>query len=241
MTFTTPQPSQSSRDRVIAILATLLFHLLLLVVSVYGVLGAYHSSDEGIPPMAQEDEEEITFEEVVDFVVGGNYTVPSLDPEPVPQPQLKAGAQTEAAPVPSPDPSVIQERRRQEIAKSVKFNTPSPSNEVGDGGDASETVVAASEETPDVIGLEGFSAQGFPKPAKSTRQGTIAINVTVDASGRVLTASVNHSQSTLKNDKKAEASCLDAARRSKFTPRPGTSSGATGIIVYHYNKSNNSH
>lgn len=236
MTATSSRDNDTARDRIAAIVVTLFLHVGLLLVCLFTFLKINNDPETLFP--GPEQESEITFSEVVDYVVGGAYTEPVPIPEPVEQPALSEGTQAEAAPVPQPDPAEIQQQIVQEIHNRVKFNTQTTSPVEGDGGSAAATDASPMDVNTEVIGLEGFSSEGFPRPGGFSDVGTIAISVTLDATGRVIATNFMAAKGNgaIKQNRKAIAACLDAASRSKFSARPGTTSGATGIIFYHFRK-----
>lgn len=227
--------NRDNRDRALAATATVTFHAVLLIVCLTAML---HTPSEQTVRIDREPESEITFEEVVDLVAGGSYTEPQPVPEPVVEPQLSQGASHEAAPAPAPDPEVIKQQRRDEIARRVKFATTNVSETEGDGGTAEATVSPTRDVNAEIIGLDGFSSEGFPTPGTFSATGTIAISVTVDASGRILAAEFQPTRSNgaIKNDRQAVAACRQAAMKSRFSARPGTTTGGTGTIYYHFKK-----
>lgn len=231
----TAQPDR--RDRLIASIATVSVHAMLLAVLLTAVL-RHQPEDDTEPLTPAEEETEITFEDVVDFKVGGSYTIPQEIIEPVPEPELSQGSQTSAAPLPQPDPQEIEQQKRDEIARRVKFATNNIEETTGDSGDANSTTAAPPDVNTEVIGLDGFSAEGFPRPGGFSETGTIAIAVTVDANGNVIVTNYNPSRSygKISNNQQAIRECQRVARMSKFKPRPGTESGTTGIIYYHFKK-----
>ncbi|MDE6403279.1 MAG: hypothetical protein K2K86_05685 [Muribaculaceae bacterium] len=232
---TTRQHNSDNRDRALAATATVTFHAVLLIVCLTTVL---RTPREAVIRSDSEPENEITFEEVIDLVAGGSYTEPQPVPEPIPEPQLSQGSQVDAAPAPAPDPEVIQQQRRDEIARRVKFATTTVDETEGDGGDAPVTSASTSDVDADKIGLEGFTSEGFPSPGTFSSTGTIAISITVDASGRILAAEFQPtlSNGAIKNNRQAIAACRQAAMKSRFSARPGTTTGGTGTIFYHFRK-----
>lgn len=199
---------------------------------------ALRSPRETVLPVDNQPDTEITFEDVVDLIAGGSYTEPVEIPDPVTEPRLSEGASVEAAPAPAPDPEVIKQQRRDEIARRVKFATNNVSEQEGDGGTAPTTIASSSDADAEVVGLDGFSREGFPTPGRFSATGTIAISVTVDASGRILAAEFQPTKSNgaIKNDRAAVSACRSAAMKSRFSARPGTTTGGTGTIFYHFKK-----
>lgn len=228
----------NARERIAAFVVTVFLHVALLLMALFVFLDPQPEPDAVFPN--EEEPADITFEEVVDYVVGGAYIkpVPVPEPEPIPQPVLSEGSQVAAAPAPQPDPAEIQQKKAEEIHKKVKFNTQTQTEKEGDGGQAPATNANSMDVNTEVVGLEGFSSEGFPRPGGFSAVGTIAISVTLDATGRVIATNFLSAKGNgaIKQDRKAIAACLDAASRSKFSARPGTSSGATGTIYYHFRK-----
>ena len=234
---TTSPASDTQRNRLIAAIAAVLFHVLLLVVCLFTYL-RYPPEEPEFTTTLPEEENEITFQDGVDFKVGGSYTIPEEIIKPEPEPELSQGSQTEAAPLPQPTPQEIEQKKRDEIARRVKFATNNAEENAGDGGNAETSTATNSDINTEVIGLDGFSGEGFPRPAGFSDIGTIAINVTLDSSGRVIATSHNETKSNgrINNNPRAVKECLKTASQSKFKPRRGTTTGATGLIFYHFRK-----
>ena len=228
----------NTRERIAAIVVTVFLHVALILMALYLFMEPKPEPEALFPD--EKEQADITFEEVVDYVVGGAYIkpVPVPEPEPIPEPVLSEGSQEVAAPAPQPDPAEIQQKIAEKIHNRVKFNTQTLTETEGDGGQAAETNANPMDVNTEVVGLEGFSSEGFPRPSGFSEVGTIAISVTLDATGRVIATNflAAKGNGAIKQDKKAIAACLDAASRSKFSARPGTSSGATGTIYYHFRK-----
>lgn len=233
---TSAHNASGSRDRATAATVTVILHAALLIIALTTGLWQLSAEDSPTEPPAEE-ETKITFEDVVDFQTGGSFTTPADLPEPS-EPQLAQGAQTPAAPVPSPDPQEIQQQVRDEISRRVRFATNNIDEKQGDGGDDPVTTAPTIDPDAQSIGLEGFSNEGFPAPNGFSATGTIAINVTVDASGRVISTSYNSSRSNgrISTDSRAVNACLTSASASKFKPLPGTTTGSSGIIYYRFRK-----
>lgn len=199
-------------------------------------------SEDTQPAAVPEEDNEITFEDVIDFQAGSSFTVPDELVVPEPEPEQAAGSQTEAAPLPSPDPEVIEQQKREEIARRVRFSTVTTGDEEGDGGNDQSTTATTPDVNTDVVGLEGFAGEGFPRPGGFSQTGMIAINVTLDATGKVIATSHNRTRSygEINGNPRAVNECIAKAQQSQFRPRPGTTTGATGQINYHFRKNNQS-
>ncbi|MDE5608364.1 MAG: hypothetical protein K2I64_05485 [Muribaculaceae bacterium] len=213
---------------------TAVFFVVVLLICLATKLG--RPGEDSLNPVTEEDEREITFEEVVDLIAGGSYVTADFIP-PDPEPKLSAGANVEAAPPLPPEPTQeeIEEKKRQEISKKVTFNTSTVSEEKGDGGDAPATV-AATADTPTTEGLQGFKLGHFDRP-RGISQGIIAIRVTLDAEGNVVGAEFYGPRTTYDviKDPQAKANCIAAARNSKFNwTGEGEAKGVTGFIFYRY-------
>ncbi len=232
----TAHNSTQNRDRATAATVTVILHAILLIVAL--TIGLRQlPADSSTVSDSEEEEIRITFEDVVDFEVGGSFTTPADIPEPV-APQLSQGATAPAAPATVPDPQEIQQQVREEISRRVHFATNNADENPGDSGNDATSAVRDIDPDARSPGLEGFSNEGFPAPRGFSATGTIAINVTVDASGRVLSTSYNSSRSNgkISTDSRAIKECIASASGSKFRPKPGTDKGASGIIYYRFRK-----
>ena len=239
----TPPPATSQderRQRLAAATAAIAFHALLLAALLFTFL-SYPTSDTDLAATEPESSSEITFEDVIDFEAGNSFTVPDELVKPDPVPQQATGAQTEAAPLPAPDPQAVQQQKREEIARRVKFQTVATSPVEGDGGNDATTTVTTPDVNTNVVGFDGFIGEGFPRPTGFSQTGVIAINVTLDADGRVIATSHNTTAGygSINGNTRAVQECLKKAAQSQFRPRPGTTTGATGVIKYHFRKGSN--
>lgn len=223
------------RSRWIAAAVAVAAHLVLLLVCMLAVLRYPRPGVEPLEPAAEE--REITFEETVELIVGGNYVQAEIA-APDPQPALSAGANVESAPPPPPQPTQeeIQEKKRQEISRRVTFNTSTAKPEEGDGGEDAATVAApATSDSPQLLGLEGFSLGHYARP-HGRGTGVIAVAVTVEPDGRVSQADFYRAKSTydVLADPHALQECIDAARASLCTVPKGVTTPTRGYIIYRF-------
>lgn len=223
----------SDYSKLAGIAVTAVFSVVLLVICLSVKLE--RPDDEPLHPDIEEDEQEITFEEVVDLIAGGSYVEAEFLP-PTEEPQLSAGSNVEAAPPLPPEPTQeeIMEKKREQIANAVKFNTSTQTEDEGDGGEAPATV--ASTDVDISYDLVGFTPGHFVLPhGKST--GVIAIRITVDPEGNIVAADLYRPRTdydTIK-DHEAVANCINAAKKSKFVPKEGMESKTTeGFIYYRF-------
>ncbi|MCM1449036.1 MAG: hypothetical protein NC082_01705 [Clostridiales bacterium] len=228
------------RSRLLAAIISVAFHAMLLAVCLFAFLSPVGDDEPTQPPSVEDEEPDITFNDVVDFQVGGSYTEPTMLIEPDQPPLLSDGASTAEAPLPQPDPQEIMEKKREEISRRVKFATNTADEKQGDGGNDNTASATPLDINAESTGLDGFSNEGFPSPSGFSTVGTIAVNVTLDASGRVIATTHNASRSygPVSSNRRAIDACLNKAAQSKFKPLPGTTTGTTGVIFYHFKKKN---
>jgi thioredoxin-like negative regulator of GroEL len=146
------------------------------------------------------------------------------------------GPQTQQRP-----PSGTAQRRPESTAQNIqsektsvdasKSSTDSKGSEViKDEASKSEAAVST-----DVLNLEGRSVKDgsdIIRPKNITVSGTIVVNITVDALGNVVGASIDRKLSTIK-DKKMRTEAVTSARSTKFNSAPGRSR-QKGTITYNF-------
>lgn len=245
--------SNNSR-RIVAAVATLLLHGLLLMVLMSMFLSPSGSSDvtRQWPPA---DSSEILF--------GGEYVMigdthedaaeadgetpqnaevtpqePAQEPlltqqtTPAPEavtttvtPKEKKAPDAPAKPV---GPAADKSRRETaaNISNRVKFGTAKGTTGSPDGNAATGAVsgIAAS-------GLGNRSALELPRPARSP-MGKIVVSVKVNRDGRVTSAVFLNGEGAAAADAATRQRCVDAARRAKFTPSADAPVSQVGTLTY---------
>ena len=126
-----------------------------------------------------------------------------------------------------------QEETRKKIAERMKFNTSGNGSGEGNAGSPNGNASqGASSGTPG-LNLSGRSFISAGKPS-SSKTGTIRIKITVDASGKVVSASYASGDGPAASDHAVRESCRKAALQSKFTALTTGTADQTGTITWRF-------
>lgn len=234
------------RHRAIAAAATLLFHALLIAALVAGVLR--YSSEQDQPEWPPADSSEILFGG--EFVMVGDQGAS----------EAEAAAETETAEAveePANDIKVLKVSKDLKDLKDLKV----PKAEKAEKAEAEKAEKAEKAEAikdrvsfgkgkgkagqPDgnsadgavsgiaASGLGNRKAVSLPSPAKGP-MGKIVVKITVDRNGNVTSAAYLSGVAPANASASARRSCVEAARRSRFSADPDAPASQTGTITYTY-------
>lgn len=231
------------RHRAIAAAATLLFHALLIAALVAGVLR--YSSEHDQPEWPPADSSEILFGG--EFVMVGDQGASEAEAaaetetaEAVEEPAddikvLKVPKDLKDLKVPKAEKAEKAEAEKAEKAEKaeaikdrVSFGKGKGKAGQPDGNSADGAVsgIAAS-------GLGNRKAVSLPSPAKGP-MGKIVVKITVDRNGNVTSAAYLSGVAPANASASARRSCVEAARRSRFSADPDAPASQTGTITYTY-------
>lgn len=231
------------RHRAIAAAATLLFHALLIAALVAGVLR--YSSEQDQPEWPPADSSEILFGG--EFVMVGDQGASEAEAaaetetaEAVEEPAndikvLKVPKAPKDLKVPKAEKAEKAEAEKAEKAEKaeaiknrVSFGKGKGKAGQPDGNSADGAVsgIAAS-------GLGNRKAVSLPSPAKGP-MGKIVVKITVDRNGNVTSAAYLSGVAPANASASARRSCVEAARRSRFSADPDAPASQTGTITYTY-------
>lgn len=231
------------RHRAIAAAATLLFHALLIAALVAGVLR--YSSEQDQPEWPPADSSEILFGG--EFVMVGDQGASEAEAaaetetaEAVEEPAndikvLKVPKAPKDLKVPKAEKAEKAEAEKAEKAEKaeaikdrVSFGKGKGKAGHPDGNSADGAVsgIAAS-------GLGNRKAVSLPPPAKGP-MGKIVVKITVDRNGNVTSAAYLSGIAPANASASARRSCVEAARRSRFSADPDAPASQTGTITYTY-------
>lgn len=233
------------RHRAIAAAATLLFHALLIAALVAGVLR--YSSEQDRPEWPPADSSEILFGG--EYVMVGDQGASEAEAaaetetaEAVEEPAndikvLKVSKAPKDLKVPKDlkDPKAEAEAEKAEKAEKaeaikdrVSFGKGKGKAGQPDGNSADGAVsgIAAS-------GLGNRKAVNLPPPEKGP-MGKIVVKITVDRNGNVISAAYLSGVAPANASASARRSCVEAARRSRFSADPDAPASQTGTITYTY-------
>ena len=237
------------RHRAIAAAATLLFHALLIAALVAGVLR--YSSEQDRPEWPPADSSEILFggefvmvgdqgaaeaeaaaetadvSDVSDVTDVTDVAAPSGDIK-VPK-ALKVPKDPKAEKAEKAEAEKAEKAEKAEAIKDrVSFGKGKGKAGQPDGNSADGAVsgIAAS-------GLGNRKAVSLPSPAKGP-MGKIVVKITVDRNGNVTSAAYLSGVAPANASASARRSCVEAARRSRFSADPDAPASQTGTITYTY-------
>lgn len=258
---------ENKRDKVIALIITVVFHasVVALLVSVY--LQAANPEEQVWPPV---DESELLLEG--EYVMAGDIPEPGYYDEPAPQAEEEAVNEPEPAVTPEPpvatppqpiSPAIespmkvnekpqpqiseeerqrIEEEKRREqtakdISRKVAFGKNNSASSEGNGTGHSgqpdgNSASGALSGTP-AANLRGRTLEEWENP-RGTEIGTIVISVRVDRQGRVISASYSSGTGTVAANQSARNSCIQAAKRSRFSVDLNARAEQTGTITYRF-------
>lgn len=234
------------RHRAIAAAATLLFHALLIAALLAGVLR--YSSEQDRPEWPPADSSEILF--------GGEYVMVGDQGAS----EAEAAAETETAEAveePANDIKVLkvskdlkdlkvpkaEKAKKAEKAEAEKAEKAEKAEAIkdrvsfgkgkgkagqpdGNSADGAVSGIAAS-------GLGNRKAVNLPPPEKGP-MGKIVVKITVDRNGNVISAAYLSGVAPANASASARRSCVEAARRSRFSADPDAPASQTGTITYTY-------
>lgn len=240
------------RHRAIAAAATLLFHALLIAALVAGVLR--YSSEQDRPEWPPADSSEILFggeyvmvgdqgaseaeaaaetADVSDVSDVSDVTAPSGDIKVPKAPKdLKDLKVPKAEKAKKAEKAEAEKAEKAEKAEAIKDRVSfgkgkgKAGQPDGNSADGAVSGIAAS-------GLGNRKAVNLPPPEKGP-MGKIVVKITVDRNGNVISAAYLSGVAPANASASARRSCVEAARRSRFSADPDAPASQTGTITYTY-------
>lgn len=126
-----------------------------------------------------------------------------------------------------------QEAERKKISNRVKFGTSGSTGSGKAGSPNGNSSSGALTGKPGIGGLGGYTLENWSRPS-STLEGTITIQVKVNARGNVVSASYAGGTGAAAGNQAARSSCIAAARQSSFSVPKNTTTDAVGTITYRF-------
>lgn len=237
------------RHRAIAAAATLLFHALLIAALVAGVLR--YSSEHDQPEWPPADSSEILFGG--EFVMVGDQgaseaeaaaetadvsdvsdvsDVTDVTDVAAPSGDIKVPKALKVPKDPKAEKAEAEKAEKAEKAEAIKDRVSfgkgkgKAGQPDGNSADGAVSGIAAS-------GLGNRKAVSLPSPAKGP-MGKIVVKITVDRNGNVTSAAYLSGVAPANASASARRSCVEAARRSRFSADPDAPASQTGTITYTY-------
>lgn len=231
------------RHRAIAAAATLLFHALLIAALVAGVLR--YSSEQDLPEWPPADSSEILFGG--EFVMIGDQgaseaeaaaetadvsDVTDVTDVAAPSGDIKIPKALKVPKDPKAEKAEAEKAEKAEKAEAIKDRVSfgkgkgKAGQPDGNSADGAVSGIAAS-------GLGNRKAVSLPSPAKGP-MGKIVVKITVDRNGNVTSAAYLSGVAPANASASARRSCVEAARRSRFSADPDAPASQTGTITYTY-------
>lgn len=234
------------RHRAIAAAATLLFHALLIAALVAGVLR--YSSEHDQPEWPPADSSEILFGG--EFVMVGDQgaaeaeaaaetadvsdvsDVTNVTDVAAPSGDIKVPKALKVSKDPKAEKAEAEKAEKAEKAEAIKDRVSfgkgkgKAGQPDGNSADGAVSGIAAS-------GLGNRKAVSLPSPEKGP-MGKIVVKITVDRNGNVTSAAYLSGVAPANASASARRSCVEAARRSRFSADPDAPASQTGTITYTY-------
>lgn len=234
------------RHRAIAAAATLLFHALLIAALVAGVLR--YSSEQDQPEWPPADSSEILFGG--EFVMVGDQgaaeaeaaaetadvsdvsDVTDVTDVAAPSGDIKVPKALKVSKDPKAEKAEAEKAEKAEKAEAIKDRVSfgkgkgKAGQPDGNSADGAVSGIAAS-------GLGNRKAVSLPSPEKGP-MGKIVVKITVDRNGNVTSAAYLSGIAPANASASARRSCVEAARRSRFSADPDAPASQTGTITYTY-------
>lgn len=234
------------RHRAIAAAATLLFHALLIAALVGGVLR--YSSEQDRPEWPPADSSEILFGG--EFVMVGDQgaaeaeaaaetadvsdvsDVTDVTDVAAPSGNIKVPKALKVPKDPKAEKAEAEKAEKAEKAEAIKDRVSfgkgkgKAGQPDGNSADGAVSGIAAS-------GLGNRKAVSLPSPEKGP-MGKIVVKITVDRNGNVTSAAYLSGVAPANASASARRSCVEAARRSRFSADPDAPASQTGTITYTY-------
>ena len=231
------------RHRAIAAAATLLFHALLIAALVAGVLR--YSSEHDQPEWPPADSSEILFGG--EFVMVGDQgaaeaeaaaetadvsDVTDVTDVAAPSGNIKVPKALKVSKDPKAEKAEAEKAEKAEKAEAIKDRVSfgkgkgKAGQPDGNSADGAVSGIAAS-------GLGNRKAVSLPSPEKGP-MGKIVVKITVDRNGNVTSAAYLSGVAPANASASARRSCVEAARRSRFSADPDAPASQTGTITYTY-------
>lgn len=231
------------RHRAIAAAATLLFHALLIAALVAGVLR--YSSEQDQPEWPPADSSEILFGG--EFVMVGDQgaseaeaaaetadvsDVTDVTDVAAPSGDIKIPKALKVSKDPKAEKAEAEKAEKAEKAEAIKDRVSfgkgkgKAGQPDGNSADGAVSGIAAS-------GLGNRKAVSLPSPEKGP-MGKIVVKITVDRNGNVTSAAYLSGVAPANASASARRSCVEAARRSRFSADPDAPASQTGTITYTY-------
>lgn len=234
------------RHRAIAAAATLLFHALLIAALVAGVVR--YSSEQDQPEWPPADSSEILFGG--EFVMVGDQgaseaeaaaetadvsdvsDVTDVTDVAAPSGDIKVPKALKVPKDPKAEKAEAEKAEKAEKAEAIKDRVSfgkgkgKAGQPDGNSADGAVSGIAAS-------GLGNRKAVSLPSPEKGP-MGKIVVKITVDRNGNVTSAAYLSGVAPANASASARRSCVEAARRSRFSADPDAPASQTGTITYTY-------
>ncbi|MGN0213700.1 MAG: hypothetical protein ACI4AH_02695 [Muribaculaceae bacterium] len=126
-----------------------------------------------------------------------------------------------------------QDAERKKISNRVKFGSSGSTGNGSAGSPNGNSSSGALTGKPGIGGLGGYTLENWSRPSSSL-EGTITIQVKVNARGNVVSASYAGGTGAAAGNQAARSSCIAAARQSSFSVPKNTTTDAVGTITYRF-------
>lgn len=241
--------SKDTYDQRIAVIGTIIFHLILLVIILFSCL-QYPPEDKPIPHLK---ESEILLEG--EYVIRGDVPEPNKVSNKVSAPkqpkqevasaseELMSSSQESPMKVVEPEVSEEElarqeeEKRQAEVAERIRKQVKFGNKGTGDGDGNSGTpdgnsTVGATSGAPG-YSLKGRTAERWGTP-RSNKSGAVVVRVSVDRDGKVISAKTIRGEGAAYADLSIRRRCEAASMESKFSVDREATAIQTGTITWRF-------
>ncbi len=245
---------KSKKDKLFAAIVTIVLHVAVVLILLFSFIEKSEQLPDGGGILVQ-----------VGFVDNASGNSETIDSQPVPEPKSSSTPQPQEEMLTQEEPSINleeqkkreeEERKRKEeeekraaqtnqtVASAFsKFTESKGDSESGDGSQGNQQGNSENGASSGIGGYGNISLGGrgisgvLPKPAydKSNDEGTIVVNITVDAEGKVTEAraTVTGSKGTAYHNPNLRTAAEKAARNTKFNPSNDPTQ-KRGTITYYF-------
>ncbi len=238
------QPRQLTMPRIGGIAATVMFHGILLLVSLFAAL-TYPPSGE--PPVRTEDEEAGELLLAGEYVLVGDDAVMPVQPMESESSDAQGASEADAIisasqpradaiPVPKKQNDMRRAATEERIKERVSFNSSGKSQvDAARPGSSDGNTTSADAALSGAPGhsLKGRSLAHWEKPVAYTT-GTIVVSVRVNREGKVISAAYLRGSGNVASSAKARSSCVQAALQSAFSVDIDGPAEQRGTITYKF-------
>ncbi len=245
----------SDKNKRTAIIGTLLFHVVVILVLIFTVLTPPIPPRPEIGVQVNLGNSDVGMGEKQPEIPKDNVSTPKPTPQTVENPDkvvtqdqeqtIKVNDQPKSQTKPQPKTEPVEEPKKVDDRFVFKKNNKSTTggsegndDKLGDkgriGGDPNAQNYVGDKGNGISVSLKGRQTKSLPRPAyDSDQQGTVIVKVWVNKSGKVINAEVQM-KGTTTADSRLHRLAINAAKRALFDANPEAPEVQTGTITYDF-------